>query len=384
MNETQESLGERSSVRRSCTLMVTHQCNLNCTYCYESYKSDKQMPLELAKSLVEKEFEFVATQNQFKEIVFDFIGGEPLVCFAMIAELAEWMWSISRPVPYVLFATTNGTLLDNDRKAWFEKHKHQFCLGLSLDGPLETQEINRRGSFSKIDLNFFQQLWPEQGVKMTLSRETLPTLAEDVIYLQELGFEASFNPAVGIDWTEQDADIYEQQLDLLAKYYMDQDGSVTPAHAFTLDFAPLLPENYKPHKYCGTGTNMVTYDVDSNAYPCHMFTPIVLGENRSEDIKRFDFYAPEGLIDDMCRECPLIMMCPTCYGLNYKFRNDIALRDPATCRMFKRQILVAHRYQLDLLTRNGIPTSSEDLSKAKVLINANDILENAIMTFSHK
>ena len=27
--------------RRTCILIVTHQCNLNCRYCYESFKSQK-------------------------------------------------------------------------------------------------------------------------------------------------------------------------------------------------------------------------------------------------------------------------------------------------------------------------------------------------------
>ncbi len=31
-----------------CILLVTNACNLNCLYCYENYKSNKYMTLEVA------------------------------------------------------------------------------------------------------------------------------------------------------------------------------------------------------------------------------------------------------------------------------------------------------------------------------------------------
>ena len=360
---------------RTCTLMVTHQCNLNCVYCYESFKSDKNMTIQMAKNIVEMEFSKVENNKRFSGIVFDFIGGEPLIRFDMIVELAEWIWSTQRSVDYILYATTNGTLLDEAKKNWFRKHKDKFCLGLSLDGPYETQEKNRKGSFSKIDIDFFQQNWPEQYVKMTISRESLLTLAKDVIYLQNLGLELMFYPAVGIDWTEKDADEYEKQLRLLSEYYLDNVGTYKPTSSFTLDFKMLLEKNEIIPKFCGTGTYMVTYDVDGTAYPCHMFTPIVLGENRSDDLKKYDFDIEEILIDPDCKDCLLINICPTCYGFNYKFRNDIALRDTSTCRMFKRQVLVAHEFQVKQLIKSDIDNSLEKITQAKALVCASDLLQ---------
>ena len=64
-----------NSGRRLCTLVVTHQCNLNCVYCYEVHKSNKSMPLEVARKVVASEFEFVARSEQFQELVIDFLGG---------------------------------------------------------------------------------------------------------------------------------------------------------------------------------------------------------------------------------------------------------------------------------------------------------------------
>lgn len=45
--------------------------------------------------------------------------------------------------------------------------------------------VNRSNSYDDIDLDFFLEMYPEQDVKMTVSRETLPHLAEGVIELHQ-------------------------------------------------------------------------------------------------------------------------------------------------------------------------------------------------------
>lgn len=38
---------EHSGRRRVCMLMITHACNLNCSYCYESHKQNAYMPPQI-------------------------------------------------------------------------------------------------------------------------------------------------------------------------------------------------------------------------------------------------------------------------------------------------------------------------------------------------
>ena len=162
-------------------LIITHQCNLNCRYCYESFKSKKAMPLEMAKEILAHEF---ATAEDYEGLMVDFMGGEPLVQFELLREIAEWIWSHDWPKPYILSTSTNGTLFTAESKAWFRRHAERFQVGLSLDGTPTMHRTNRGCSFQDIDLDFFLSNWPEQKVKMTVSCETLPSLAEGIIYLQ--------------------------------------------------------------------------------------------------------------------------------------------------------------------------------------------------------
>jgi sulfatase maturation enzyme AslB (radical SAM superfamily) len=63
--------------QRTCTLIVTHRCNLDCVYCYESFKSPKAMPFDLAIGVLKSEFEMLAGSDDFDEIIIEFMGGEP-------------------------------------------------------------------------------------------------------------------------------------------------------------------------------------------------------------------------------------------------------------------------------------------------------------------
>ena len=79
------------SRRRISMLMVTHACNLNCTYCYEAHKKNAYMELELAKKIISKEAIFVEESSEFDELEIDFMGGEPFMNFPLIRAVVEWL-----------------------------------------------------------------------------------------------------------------------------------------------------------------------------------------------------------------------------------------------------------------------------------------------------
>ena len=98
---------EPSERRRTCMLMVTHACNLNCSYCYETHKKNAYMDVNLAKEIILREAQFVNDSDQFDELQIDFMGGEPFMNFPLIKEIVEWLESGVISVPWICFATTN-------------------------------------------------------------------------------------------------------------------------------------------------------------------------------------------------------------------------------------------------------------------------------------
>src|SRR5437868_4362841 len=93
--------GPRERRRRTLTLIVTQACNLNCTYCYEPFKSAKVMPFSVAASALQAHLMPDRTHN---EVLIEVTGGEPMLAFERVREICEWTWAQSWPISYLFFA----------------------------------------------------------------------------------------------------------------------------------------------------------------------------------------------------------------------------------------------------------------------------------------
>lgn len=338
---------EGSTRRRTCMLMVTHACNLNCTYCYETHKRNAFMDTDLAKEIILREAQFVSDSDTFDELEIDFMGGEPFMNFPLIKSVVEWLEQGVISVPWICFATTNGTLLTDEIKAWLREHKDNFILGASYDGTVKMQSTNRGTDKYKLDLDFFREVWPTQPLHMTISKETLPTLAEGVLDMQARGHKVEGGLAEGVDWTIEDALMYREQLSILKDAYL-KDTTLTPLNGLSRYVIIYdLPATEKvQQKWCGTGKYMATYDIDGKKYGCHMFTPVVLGKNALlSDTVEWD--SLESTADDYCKTCVLRNFCPTCPGFNYKYRGHIAVRDKRWCLMVLAEAITACEFQVE-------------------------------------
>lgn len=348
--------------RRSCTLMITRNCNLHCTYCYEPFKcadKRKEMSFAMAKRLILKEMEFVEQSKDFDELEIDFMGGEPLMNFKLIKEVVEWLERSRLPVPYVCFATTNGTLVDKYEK-WLRLHSATFQLGGSYDGTPEMQRINRgTGEMFDANIKLLHEIYPNQHFHMVISKETLPHLARGVLAVQRMGYELEAALAQGVDWSVDDVSEYRKQLETLAKTYL-RESSLKPINLLTRAMVSVAepPEEVEQKKYCGTGTHMITYDYDGKAYGCHLFTPIVLGENAVE-IDGVAYDCSRDITDPECHSCRVKSICPTCAGFNYRFRGSIGKRDHRWCGMVIAQMKVACAFQIKKFSRMKHLTEDE-------------------------
>lgn len=96
--------------RFSPSLCLTHFCNLDCIYCYQHHDKEKKMSFETAKKCID--WIFVNIPKDMEGVEISFIGGEPLVEFELIKQIYDYVNSINFKEPYIFYATTNGTLLD--------------------------------------------------------------------------------------------------------------------------------------------------------------------------------------------------------------------------------------------------------------------------------
>ena len=178
-------------------LVLTAQCNLRCSYCYENRKSSRRM---LWKTLQEAiEFLLDSTLN---EVSIVFYGGEPLLAFPMIRRAVEYAKKHRRTEQHIDFAVrTNGLLLDDEKIAYLMENNFEITLG--FDGIERAQNERGEGSFHFLD-DFLYRLritypirFKEQiHVGITVIPRTIQYMAESFDYLLSKGIhKISLSPA---------------------------------------------------------------------------------------------------------------------------------------------------------------------------------------------
>ena len=154
---------------RQVVLQVTQQCNLRCSYCVYSgnydtrQHSDKRMSEETALKAIDY---VIRHSSEVDEVCFSFYGGEPLLEIELIKKCIAYVKKNMEGRKYTFSMTTNGTLLVPETVHFLvENH---FRLSVSLDGPKEEHDANRRfrtgkGSFDTImkNIQHIKEHYPE-------------------------------------------------------------------------------------------------------------------------------------------------------------------------------------------------------------------------------
>ena len=121
-------------------------CNIDCAYCFflskeALYPNDKH---RMSEATLESYIRQLLESHHTPEVTVAWQGGEPtlmkLEFFERAVELVEKFRQPGQTVQQTL--QTNGLLLDDDWCAFFKKHN--FLVGLSVDGPRELHDAYRR------------------------------------------------------------------------------------------------------------------------------------------------------------------------------------------------------------------------------------------------
>lgn len=331
------------------------------------------MPIETAIQIVTDE---LSRDDGYEECEIQFFGGEPFLEFEFIRFVCHYLWDRNWPKAYQCFATTNGTLVHGEIKEWLLKNRNRFTCALSLDGNKKAHNVNRCHSFEDIDYNFFKTTWPYQTVKMTISPESLPYLADSVIFLHEQNFAFDNNLAYGVDWADDKLMyIMQEQLSMLAEYYIEhpeiQHCRMLGMHIENVNHSDRI------NRWCGAGISLRAYDVEGNVYPCHLFQPISSDINQPiEEINTI--FTIQDTLDQRCADCSIYNVCPTCYGHNYVSTGNIAKRDENLCRFTKLNTLVTSYIWLKKFERYSIEELGLDLFQYRAIYDGARLIQERL------
>jgi len=179
--------GIRDHNRLDLFIMPTLDCNMACTYCYESH-IPSMMSVETAEAIIR----WIKRElPNYKVITLQWFGGEPLLGFQHVIRITRETRDIasSLGVSCILHMTTNGYLFNEERiRDIIDSGILDFQV--TLDGPPTIHDRLRvrrdgQGTFDRIFQNIISLVRADRKVKVTLrvnfnhdNLHGIPTLLE--------------------------------------------------------------------------------------------------------------------------------------------------------------------------------------------------------------
>lgn len=143
-------------------IKLTQMCNMKCAYCPHAQEGNGLVRLHDNKTIPEKyAFDgidvFLNHVAPSKNLDIVFFGGEPLLVFPLIKRIVEYVEirAVNKDITFNI--TTNALVVTDEMLEFLSKHKFSVCV--SLDGPKEAHDANRKnrggkGTFDTVMLNY--------------------------------------------------------------------------------------------------------------------------------------------------------------------------------------------------------------------------------------
>jgi uncharacterized protein len=253
------------------TLILTEDCNLRCTYCYQKQFRPTAMPAETGIAAVR-----AALERETESLSLTFFGGEPLLQADTLFQVLRAARELEREfrVPVTAKVPTNGLLLDDA----FLDHAAATGLfvSLSFDGIRPAQDAGRisldgSGSFAQAERALRRLLaWGKPfGVYSVITPDNVRYLTQSRRYLWDAGVRVLVS---AIDYTatwheDAIAALVEQYL-LLGEFYQDVLGQRSYSHLEPFDSRISLHTRAGEFKSCCPGIRHLTVGPDGTLYGC--------------------------------------------------------------------------------------------------------------------
>ena len=370
---------DKSDFGREVTFQLTEACNLACTYCYQTCKSSNtRMSWDTAKRCVDYLFELYEKDDpdgfinkNTKQIILDFIGGEPLIEIDLMSKICDYFYSecIKRrhewASNFMISMASNGTFYFNPKvQEFLHKYRNHMSFSVSIDGTKEMHDACRifpdgRGSFdlAKAAQDDYNSKYNHSiGTKATIARDNLPHLAEIVRYYDGQGIDLIHaNCVYEEEWNNDDANLLYNQLKEAGDYILSLDH--------TLDLTFFEENFFRPkdegddQNWCGGTGDMLAFDPKGDAFPCIRYMhsslnddqpPLKIGDCWEGIYSKPETIQVRGMLEsidrrtqstDECYYCPIAEGCSWCSGWNYQLYGTPNKRCTRICSMHKGRSL---------------------------------------------
>ncbi len=351
-----------TGVVKALCLLVAHDCNLRCKYCFAEtgeyhMKSRTLLSAETGRKALDW---LVAHSGNRTNLEVDFFGGEPLMNFQVIKDVVAYGRELEKKHGKVFkFTTTTNAVLLNDEMMDFLNQEMDNVV-ISIDGRREVHDRmrptpNGKGSYDLI-IDRAKRFVEKRGQQRYYLRGTFTgynlDFGNDVLHLADLGFEQlSIEPVVTdpkCDYAIKESDlptVYDEY-ERLGKEYIRyrRDGKWFSFFHFVVDLSggPCLKKRLTG---CGSGNEYVAVTAEGDIYPCHQFVGregmrmgSVLDGSFNRDIQH-QFQQNNVLKKEKCSQCWARFYCSGgCAANAHSFNGDIGKPYEMECKLEQKRL----------------------------------------------
>lgn len=347
----------------SMTLEVTKSCNLNCKYCYQGDKSNKNMDKEIALKAIKIGFN-EAKKYKDKTLELDFYGGEPLMNVDLIKYCVSKAHELAGNEFKVKFCmTTNMTLITEELVKFFIDENIQ--LKVSLDGDKNVHDLNRvyyDGKGSYLDVIEKWNLLKEYREKVDFNIQVSHVITKNnymhyhnsIKHLIELGFVVI---DTGIDytatWTSEEFEVLKEQIEMTVDYVIESYKNKKKIDYLFLQNS--VEQNVEEVEFypCRAGeiSNFISYD--GYIYPCsEIDNRVCIGHvDTGIDTEKLNkILGICSINNEKCNKCSITnkCACKSCLMLNLSVNNSFDIPIAIQCELRKFMYdLVNRKFYVD-------------------------------------
>lgn len=364
---------DKAFLAKSVTFQVTDDCNLACSYCYQTHKGKRKMSIETAKKFIDlllsgdKGMKSYINADETPGIVLDFIGGEPLLETTLIDQIIDYFRSEAIRLSHTwaekfrASICSNGVLyFDKEVQRVLNKHKNHLSFSITLDGNKELHDMCRRFPDGRPSydlaiaaINDWTSKGFYMGSKITVAPANVGFVFDASKHMIDLGYrDININCVYEEGWELEHAVTLYQQLKQFADYILE-------SNIEELYYAFFKEEMYHPkakddlQNWCGGNGLMLACDPDGILYPCLRYMESSLGDEQEpyiigdvdNGLAQNNCYKDRvhclGCIDrrtqstDECFNCPIAEGCSWCTAYNYQVFGTPDKRATYICDMHK-------------------------------------------------
>lgn len=367
---------------RDITIQVTEDCNLRCTYCYQHAKTPKRMSFETGKKFIDlilASDERSAKYIQSREctgVVFNFIGGEPLLEIDLISDLTDYtiqrMIELNHPwlFRHMFGICTNGLLYFEPKvQEYLKKHHNHLSLTVTVDGNKEIHDTCRldiagNGSYDRAiaAANHWYKTYNkadhEFPTKITISPENLPKISNALIdFVNDESHDINVNYVYENVWNIDHAKMLYRELKKVADHLLSHDMQDDVRISILTD--PVGEPYTEEHTWCGGNGLMIAVDPIGDIYPCLRYAPSSVGpavekfkigdvdhgfiydEVQAERLRCLSCITRRSQCEKTkhCLNCPIGQGCGDCAAYSYEVFGEVGHRTTYICDMHKARVL---------------------------------------------